>query len=46
MTEDQANNAAEYIMAGIALLCYIFGAPNAGHFFMFLIVINKLERLG
>jgi len=46
MTEKQINNAAEIVMAVIAMLCYIVGVPNAGHFFMFLIVINKIEQQG
>jgi len=40
------NNLFEIITVVVALLCYILGAPNAGHFFMFCIVINKIEGIG
>ena len=44
MTE-QMSFILEVVTVIVALLCYAFGAPNAGHFFMFCIAITKLDNI-
>lgn len=39
------NDVIEIAMVAFALVSYAAGAPNLGHFFMFCITIDKLERL-
>lgn len=37
--------AMEGVFGIMALICYTLGSPNAGHFFMFMIVLTMLEGI-